>query len=87
MFHFSVPPIQWEIEPRNSLQIVLKLSAFPIIELTMSMRKKYNITTCASVNNTGGTMIYKIQTILPLVALTEAQVVILHIFTYASACF
>ena len=63
MFHCSMSPILKEIEsqfflmeysPRNSLQIVLEFS--DMIELTMYMRKKYKITTCASVNATGGTV-------------------------------
>ena len=41
---------------RESLQIVLEFSVIPIMELTMSKRRKYKITTCVSVNAIGGTI-------------------------------
>ena len=65
---------------RISLQIVLEFSAIPIIELTMSIRKQYRITTCTYVNATGGTMNIVKHNLLCLRCITEAQVVILYFF-------
>ena len=58
MFQCFVSPILSEIEsqfllmedsPHNSLQIILEFSGATLLQLTMFMRKKYKIITCASV--------------------------------------